>query len=461
MLLPLLLTAGPLAAPTPQAAVQDAAHARPAAWAGPTELGWKELDEVLTVRRAMGEDGRAALKHLLKARVLDKLAREDGLVIRDEELDRRQREMEREIAASGQAQNLNDYLGRNGVSLGKFREFLRLALVQETLARRALGIPPAREVPAEQQEAWLGQVLEQRGMVILPPPWADGVAARCADVAVKAGDFLAHLREQLAEEDVREDCYQALLAKRLREKLLDVGPEKLERALDAELERRRSELRADPTKAGMTLEQLLAAQGVAVPLLRQDPAIQCSALAHLWVDEQYGGDGLRAAYQAERERFDGAFGEALEVTILLLRATNLPTQHVPRTYERADSELVKLAAGVTTRERFQELVRAHSEESSTRAQQGSLGFVSRRDERLSEDVLRALYAAADAGQGRAASAPVGPFHLPLGSALFWIGSRRPAPSWETMQALVHRELRRELMEKTLPRSDVVTYLDRE
>jgi hypothetical protein len=45
--------------------------------------------------------------------------------------------------------------------------------------------------------------------------------------------------------------------------------------------------------------------------------------------------------------------------------------------------------------------------------------------------------------------------------LLWVGELQPAPAWETMRERVHNELRKRLIEETLPESGVVTWLDAE
>ncbi|MEO6708631.1 MAG: hypothetical protein ABIP42_03590, partial [Planctomycetota bacterium] len=221
----LALQAAP-AAPDPKAPARPAA-AKPAdlmplgkdqaGRAGDTVITMAEFDELLIGRRAMGPVGRDTLKHLLDTKVLALLAKESKLVISEKMIDERIKEIEREIVASGAAKNLREYLDEGGVALDVFRETLGLALIQETLTGRALGLPPGEKINAEKQGMWLSQVLTERGAELPPPPWPDGVAARCSGLEIKVKDLLEHMHVLLPPDDVREDCFQLILSKRIRE----------------------------------------------------------------------------------------------------------------------------------------------------------------------------------------------------------------------------------------------------
>ena len=54
---------------------------------------------------------------------------------------------------------------------------------------------------------------------------------------------------------------------------------------------------------------------------------------------------------------------------------------------------------------------------------------------------------------------VGPVRVANGFVLLWLGERRPAPSWETMAAHVHRELRKRFLDEVLQKSSVVTVFE--
>jgi hypothetical protein len=214
VLLTVCLAFAPAAPAFAQTSVAAELPAGIAARGRDSELGFAEFDRLMLARHGEGETGRAALKHLLNARVLDALAKEAKLVLGEHDVQKRLDQIEKDIAASGEKGGLSAYLKSNGISLATFKEFLRLGIIQETLARRALGIPEGKPVSGESQELWLDQVMGARGVDYPAPPWPDGVAARCGDVSVTVDAFAAHLRLQVDRATLREDCFQALLQKR-------------------------------------------------------------------------------------------------------------------------------------------------------------------------------------------------------------------------------------------------------
>lgn len=457
----LLVLCAQVSAPVPQAPAGNAPVAAPtqgeAARAGDVVLTWAEFDTLLLDRHGQTETGKQALAHLLRAKVLDRLAAESKLVVPPAEVERRWKEMEGDLVRTGQAKSLSEYLRANRVSEARFREFLRLGIVQEQLSRAALGVPANRTINAEQQEMWLDQILQQRGTQFLVAPWTDGVVARCGDVAVKVPEFLEHLKGQVADEDIREDCYQALLAKRARARMPDLAGEGYARAIEAELERRRAEAKADPRMQGATFEQVLGAQGLTLEALRRDPAIAIAALATLWIERTYGEDGLRRVYTEEREWFDTRFGEARELRVLFLRGALYKNELNPRTFDEAEKELGRLRTQATDVAGFEKLVKLRSEDTGTRDRGGLIGFVSPGEEAVPQELRLAVFS----GPRNEAEHCVGPVRLgnPSGAALVWVGARRPSPGWEEMRGRVHNELRRRFVESSLSQDEVVTYLD--
>jgi hypothetical protein len=421
-------------------------------------LSAEELEDLLVIRRASSEDGRAALRHLAKSRLLEKLGHEFGLVLPDADLERRVKAADDEARKGGAPDGLAGHLKRARLTREQFKHFLWLAYVQETLTRRALALDDKKPVTADQQEIWIEEELAKRAFQTYPPPWKDGVVARASDFTIAPGEFLDYLRGRLPAETLREDCYQLLLQKRMLARMPDLAPEKLEKAVDEEVQRRRDEVRLDPKNKGVPLEQLLGAQGILVERLGDDPAVRISALSKLWVERSYDDKNLKQVYETERELFDGLYGPAQEVALLFLRAAKYKNDLNPRTFEEAEKELATFAQRARSREEFRDLAKSRSEDAESKPAAGELGWVGpltpKVPREIREEVVRRL-----ALPEAQASGLVGPLRLANGSCLLWIGRRRPRPSWDVMSGYVRAELRRRFVEDVLPRAAVVTVFE--
>ena len=462
LLIPLCTLLPPLAgelvaAPGPVQAPARTAQAEIAARGMGATITHAEYDELIMNRHARSDGGRAALEHLLKSRLLEQLAVESGLAIGAEQIDARMDELDEEIRAGGDPTGLEGQLREYRIDLATFRHFLELQIVQETLARRALGIPDGRPIQADQQEMWVNQVLDERGSAYPEPPYEgeDPVLARCGSLEVRRSEFLPHFKQQLDPETAREDCYQLLLAKLIRARMPDLADEALAREVEREIERRRAEFRADPQNEGVTFEQVLAARGLRLDRLDRDPAFVVASLARLWVDRTHGEEGLRATYEAERNGFDDRFGPAVPVSVLFLNAVEVANPLQRTTFEQAEQRLREVAKVINGPEAFAVAAQQYSEDKGTAQNGGRLGYTTRADERMPAELRELAFANQGAGL-------VGPVRLTQGVsgvALLWIGELRPSPGWEVMREHVHNELRKRLIEQTLPLGSVVTWHD--
>lgn len=439
----------------------------PAARAGDTLLSRAELDRLLVDRYALSPTGRAALLHLLKGQVLELFAKEAGLEVAEAEVDQRVKELERELRIAGEAKDLAEYLKKQRVKPEIFRRYMRLGVVQETLARRALGIPPKSPISGEQQEAWLEGRMAELGIEELPAPWSDGVVARCGPVRVRLEDFLAHLLTQLDPKEVREACQQLLVAKRLRARMPDLSDGALQKLCVEEVERRGKEILRDPKYEGVSYAQLLASQGIRFEAWPNDPNVRIGVLARVWVERSYEPEALRRVYADEREHFDGLYGEAIQTWAIFLKAGRFENELLTRTYEEAEAELAEIASRVRGQADFKRFAAMRSEDAGTREKEGLVGWVTRAGEERHLALRKSIFAALDGrafdpdGPVDARERMLGPLRTSTGCVLFWLGARRPPPAWEVMVQHVVAELRRRFVESALGRDEMVLLLDPE
>src|SRR5205814_3453575 len=111
--------------------------------------------------------------------------------------------------------------------------------------------------------------------------------------------------------------------------------------------------------------------------LRRDPSVAIAALSRLWVDRGAGPEGVRAAYEKEREQFEARYGEALHAALLFRVAGRFANDLCPRTFEQAEQELSRFAERCASLDDFSALVERYSEEPVTKKQKGDLGWVTR------------------------------------------------------------------------------------
>jgi hypothetical protein len=411
-------------------------------------VGRATLEATLLDRFGYSETGRELLDLFLKARLLDSLAAQRGVQVQDGEVTRRWQELDKRSRASGQA--LKDEIVRRNLTPEQFREFLRLALVQEKLARAALGLAAAAEVSGDQQEIWLQQEIGARGLELLPPAEGiQGVLARCGEIAVTRAEFATFLSARLPREDVRESAWHLLMLQAIEKRMPDLAPEARARAIEEEIARRRAKHALEyPT---ITFEPRLGATGRTLDSVRRDPSVAIAALSRLWVDRSAGPAGIRSAFEKEREAFEARYGEAVRALLLFRVAGRFVNDLCPRSFEQAEEELSRVAERLHTRAEFVQQVALLSEETNTKKQQGDLGWVTRGDVRVPKELREALFHLLDTGgtipeEGRL----LGPVRLDSGVALVWAGARRASPSWEEMSERVHEELRRRFLEDLMP-----------
>jgi len=324
------------------------------------------------------------------------------------------------------------------------------------LTRRALGLKDGDAVTAEQQKLWINDALMQREYKEFNAPWADGIVARTGEFEIRQGEFLRYLRQRLPEETVREDCWQLLLAKRMRARMPDLAPDKLTAAVNEELQRRRDETKRDPRYKGVPWESLLATQGILVERMDRDPGVLVAALSKLWIDRSYDDATLQRAYKDERELFDGSYGAAVDTSMVFVRAAAFKNEFNPRTFPEAEKTLLAWRDGIRTYDDFRALAKDKSEDAATRDASGHLGYLTARTNKVPTEVLgEVTRAIAGRHSADARESMVGPVRVATGCVLLWFGARRPAPSWDVMSQYVRNELRRRFVDDVLPRSKLV------
>ncbi len=417
------------------------------------ELRARELERTLLRRYGLSQEGRELLKLMVSTRLIEAIAVERSVVVGEKEIDRRWDEVEEGFKAAGEKGGLAGELARRNMSIEEFRDFLRVSLLHEELARQDLGLGRGSPVQAEQQTIWLDDQLQKRGLTILPAPWSGTPVARCGVVEIFPEEFGEFLRQQLRRDDIEETAWHLLLTRGLARRMPQLSDEAFQAGITKEIERRRAKHAREQPK--FTFAQYLSAQGRTLDGLREDPAVHIATLSRMYVDQRYGPEGLRSTFDEERELFEGRYGEALRAHMIFLVASRFRNELNPRTFEDAEKTIGEYAQRIGNLSDFAELAKTVSEEPKSRERMGDIGWVTR----AAKGYPRALCDALFQDWGKNKTIPAGGRALPLvrlesGVALLWVSDYRESPSWEAMAELVHEELRRRLLTDVLPRDKV-------
>jgi len=426
------------------------------------EVSFADLDEVIIWRDGRSPNGKQALGQLLELRILDSMAKAEGLEISDEALRARFDELDALARQGGAEDGLAADIAARGIAPAEFREYLRLAMIHEALTRKALGLSDDAPLTADQQQLWLQSALNERGVTEKAHPWSEGIVCTSGDVTITREQFGAHLRSQVDDEDKRNVLYLILLERAVRARMPEVTAEGFNLALDREVERRAAEVAADPRYKGASYEQLLDARGLSIEAVRRDPAIRAAALAHEAVDRAHDDESLKGVYAAERTYFDGLFGESVEVRVCFRNASPREDDPLRPSFAKVEAEMAEMLAAIENPADFARVIEIHSEDRTTREQGGVVGRITRGTPGVPEALRDAVFAELDRRRDaglEAEGALLGPVRLQNGVVLAQLTARMPAPTWETMGQHVHRELRRRFLEETLSRDSVITYLD--
>ncbi|MBK7645130.1 MAG: peptidylprolyl isomerase [Planctomycetes bacterium] len=438
--------------PVPEAA-DDFVVAR----AGDLELRWSELDALLLARHGQTDTGRESLHHLAETLTVQAAAKEARIAISEASVDARESELEGQVRSGGGS--LDEYLRNANLSRPEFRYFLEVGMEQEELTRRALGLGAGASVNPDQTRLWIQEELTNREAKEFPAPWSDGVVWSAKGVTIRVGDYAHYLRRRLPSDELHQDCFQYLLYEKVRARLPDVTQSKVDEYVQQEIERRRREALLNPKNKGLPFERLLAAQGLTLESLARDPALIVSALSKLWVDRAYDAETLKRTYQNERPHFDDLYGEAIDTSLIFLRAAQFKNEFQKRTFDEAQAQLRALGEKIQSLADFQKAARAQSEDPKSKESDGSLGWLTSSSAGAPPEVraeIKKRIAHAPTPDELAGEGLVGPLRTSTGCVLLWLGPRRPAPAWDKMAAFVQLELRKRFLDEALP-PESVTY----
>ncbi|MDF1797927.1 MAG: hypothetical protein P1V81_02020 [Planctomycetota bacterium] len=446
-----------------------------AARAGDVLVPMETLDELLLTRHGKRAEGLDVLNRLLTNAVLREVSAAKGVAISSEQLNARIALLDKRLRESGIEGGLASQLEVGDVNPDVFRETLALAMALEELTRLALGLPEGEEPTPGQQNTWMDELLKSRGIEAFMDPFPEdrsAVVATAGETVVTMEQFYERLRHELPRPMIEQACSQLVLLGTLRRMAGPVDEVEWKAAVDAELGARRAKHMADPEKQGISYEALLEAQGLSLAVMAQDPSVEVTALtiviakrqaleaapaelADAPIEERIDA-GLRSLYEADKETYDGYFGERLFLRVCLQRASETPNELVSKTVEQSMAFFERLVPGIPDEEGFIAIVQQLADDPAMKKTGGELGWFGKGDERLPKN-LRLL--AFDHWATEGAPGVAGPIQVTGGVAILWVGAHQPAPEWAEMSRFVLREQQSGVLGDATPKAGIQIYLD--
>ncbi|MFT6363187.1 MAG: hypothetical protein ACJAZ8_001599 [Planctomycetota bacterium] len=439
-----------------------------AARGGDVEVTLDELDQLLLDRHGRRPEGIDILNRLLQRAVLEELATAADIEIPDQAVGARMADLDKQLKAAGEG-GLAEQLVKGDINPDVFQEMLKVSMIQAELTRIALGLEEDKQASPAQQDAWLEETLTKRGISDstdqFPEKDTDTVAESGA-AKVTLGAFKQRLHNEIGTKFVKQACTQLFFMKVLMADAGEIDSGEWSEAVDKEILRRRENHALDPQFAGtgISYESKLEAQGLTIAEMAEDTSVRVTALTTVLARREALGNapddlgpestlneriaaGMLATYRSEQDYFDGYYGMRLPLRVCMLRAVAVANELVPRSVDQATTYMTKLIPGITSEEKFVELVRKLSDEINTKKVDGNLGVYGRGDERLPAGMRSTAWEFFDKTQ---APGVAGPIEVAGGVALIWVGAPIPAPNQEQLLEIVESELQRRILNGAMP-----------
>ncbi|MFQ5507640.1 MAG: SurA N-terminal domain-containing protein, partial [Planctomycetota bacterium] len=379
-------------------------------------------------RRHRGKPlGKEALDHLVEKRIVELEAKARKVDFSDAEIDARIQFIRRQLEAS--EQSLDSLIRSKGMTRTEFRNYVKLSLLHEHLARKDLALGPEERLDPAQQRLWVDGLRRAHRLVTDPAKLPAGVCARVDGEELSLRKLGQVMDANLAPED-RRAILQQMVAYRLLQAECAKRELSVTKALvEAEIQERRKAFRKNRSFEGLSFEDLLRAQGRTLDDLKRGEAFQAQLLVALLGEALHPAKAIREDFDKNPRQWHGRVGVSRHGFRIFVRAKP------ERSPEEARALCEKLAKRARDLGSFQALARSYSEDVASRARGGDLGFLHREHPRHGKALLKALFAL-----------PIGKVSAPVedrvgdkqGYSLLFLTELKPAPTGEALERAIRR-----------------------
>ncbi|MEO6594641.1 MAG: hypothetical protein ABIP94_07795, partial [Planctomycetota bacterium] len=266
--------------------------------------------------------GQQACDVLVDTMLTRRAAAKLGLMPTEAEVHAAWEELQRQLRAAGRRPE--EFPAVRNAGMAQLFDFLAVQLAQERLVRRELAMGAKESVSADMLKLWLQEERRKNKVVIDPDELPAGTAVRVVDSDVPLIDlgFLLLSTSEDHERDrfVRQVVYLQSIEALGRQRGVQVGNEDL----DAAIERRRADAATEPRYRGVSLEQILKAEGLTVEALRQQRVFRAQVLLDKLALTMFPTADLTAELQKSRQAVLDVVGPRRHLGIVFMRALDKP-----------------------------------------------------------------------------------------------------------------------------------------
>ncbi len=399
-----------------------------------------EVYREVAVRYGREKRWRSLLENLVQVEVVLQEAKKAGIRV-DPALLNQRLERLRDLARTS-GKTLDQQLRELGLTQSTMRYYTRVALLREKLTARALGIPVS-EVTPSQVRLWVKEAMGRYKWKILLDSLEAGTAAKVGERTIPTEVFGWALTAALRKERknlVREIVRIIVTGRRIRELAEKEGIRVTPKDEEAELARRRANVKKDPRWRGATLGQLLQAKGSSEAVLRRSRSFRDFILLEKLTARRYPRKAQVAYLQEHLQEYLARFGESRHVYHIALKI--LPGK-IQETRKRI-LEMKNKIRGIAT---FRLMARMYSEDRVSGPRGGDLGWVHRIQPGVPQPILDEAFKLQPMEVGGPVRA-LGMLHILM------VTDVKPVPPQEELLAHVRADLRTNLLKKIIQEAKI-------
>jgi len=304
-------------------------------------------------------------------------------------------------------------------------------------------MPAGAKPTPEQLSAWSKNRVEELMSASLAPP--EGYAIDAPPYRVSLPELGAVIRAALPALRLKEYLTQIVLEEQLLQWARENKVILSEAILELEIAWRRKRVAENPAFAGMTYEKLLSSQGSSIETVRHGRELRAAGYLRMFSEMEFDDEWFSTRSQEELTQFDLQYGEAREISWLMLHAVEEKVDPLDLDFADAKHELDSYLLEINSADDFARLASELSEHEPSRPNDGRLGWVHRAEPGVIDNNI--LLAAFSLAPGEISA----PIRFGEGMAIVICHQIRPRPGQSEFRTQVRRGMHNELRPLVLKR----------